>query len=126
MNDHPTLGRAPEHCAPEPADTDTAFVDLLSADKELLRIEFDEIIAANFPSGDGRQTRCPPRRPEPPVADRPRPAAPASREATACGKGFVPPDVTANRRARQRSPPLGVLNAGIPNAIQPTTPRQRR
>jgi hypothetical protein len=41
----------------------SAFLEILCADPDLLRREFDSIIAASFPDGDGDQEQYPPRRP---------------------------------------------------------------
>jgi hypothetical protein len=50
MTDHPTPERAaPEHRVATPSGADVAFADLIYADTELLHVEFDAIIAANFP-----------------------------------------------------------------------------
>lgn len=70
------------------------FLDVLCADEDLLRAEFDAIVQANWPEPPaGPPTPPAPRhrtRPRPPrVVARPRPGAPRRRT-----------------RARQRSPPL--------------------
>src|SRR3954454_5259138 len=75
MTEHPTLGptdtihlRADEPSAA--ADITAAFTDLVCADHELLRAEFDAIITANFPdAADGTQ-RHPPTHPGVPRTDR--------------------------------------------------------
>lgn len=67
MTEHPTPGPTDTvHLhAGEPsaaADTTAAFTNLVCADHELLRAEFDAIIAANFPdAADGTQRRRPTR-----------------------------------------------------------------
>jgi hypothetical protein len=94
----------PEQRASQPADTGAAFAELVCADTELLRVEFDEIIAANFPPGDGRRFRCPPRRPRSLVTDQPR-AAPARRSTVVGGPGGTRYGAAAHHQARQRSPP---------------------
>jgi hypothetical protein len=83
------------------------FITLVCADSELLRIEFDAIIAANFPPSDGRRCWCPPRRSRPVLrtdqARRRTPASPAA--AVVNGPGDAPSGVIRRQRARQRSPP---------------------
>src|SRR3954451_11917600 len=81
MTDHPPPERAaPGHrTAPKQpgttSDTAVAFADLICADTGLLHVEFDAIIAVNFPAGSGQQSRRPPRPSRPAVTDRPqRPA----------------------------------------------------
>ena len=81
MTDHPTL----EHAASGQRRTTTsgvavAFADLVCADARLLHVEFDAIIAANFPVGGGQRSRRPPRQPRPAVADRSQ--RPARRQPT--------------------------------------------
>ena len=116
MTDHPTLERAaPDHHARTASDTAVAFAELISADAGLLHAEFDAIIAANFPPGDGQRSQHPPRRPGPPVTDRPRPAAPPSPAAAADDRS--PTWVGAQPHTRQRSPPP---------ADRPTTSVARR
>lgn len=109
MTDHPTLEATAtvRVCAGEPsgaAPPAAAFVDLVCADHELLRAEFDTIIAANFPDVSGHGQRL---RPAPAVATatRPGPArrvpARPARQAVQ-GRGGA----TQNMRARQRGPPV--------------------
>jgi hypothetical protein len=66
MTDHPILEpaaavrvRAGEPSGAEPSSTApaAAFTDLVCADHELLRAEFDAIIAANFPDTAGAEQR---------------------------------------------------------------------
>ncbi|GAA1294386.1 hypothetical protein GCM10009609_74610 [Pseudonocardia aurantiaca] len=105
MTEHPVLDR-PTACPP-PRDRPAAtaeFVDVVCADGELLRAEFDAIIAANFPPEAGQACEDPPRRPAPPLCDR---AHPERSRSTGRGRR---PDRTAIRaarrhRARQRGPP---------------------
>ena len=98
MHDRPTDQGA--------ADTQSVFAELICTDPELLRAEFDALIAANYPSGDGR--RLPPRRPGPPWVERTRPKRPT---------GVSPPSgarsdsdgrtsrVGTDRTIRERGPP---------------------
>jgi hypothetical protein len=82
---------------------DTRFVELLCADADLLRLEFDAIIAANFPpTGTGQQHPSPPPRQPIPATGRLRPE----------GNRRPAPAVTGSPRrgrrvpeARERSPP---------------------
>jgi len=80
MTDHPTLEppaavrvRAGEPSGAAPA---AAFVDVVCADHELLRAEFDAIIAANFP---------------PDVADGPQPGVWTGPVVTGTDRGVRPP-----------------------------------
>jgi len=85
--------------------TTAAFTDLVCADHELLRAEFDAIITANFPdAADGTQRRRP-TRPAVPGTDRAARAAPSlapsvHRPAPGGTAGAQHP------RARQRGPPV--------------------
>jgi hypothetical protein len=109
MTEHPTLGptdtvhlRAGEPSAA--ADTTAAFTDLVCADHELLRAEFDAIIAANFPdAADGTQRRCPTRPVVPGTGrgaprDAPTPSAHGAQRGGTAG--------AQHPRARQRGPPV--------------------
>ena len=111
MSDDPALAqRAPVHplAAPAdtaPADTHAVFVELVCADVGLLQVEFDALIAANFPPGNGRRSRRPPRRPGPPRIDRARPspqAIPSSRSGPRSPSGTGTGTAHA---ARERGPP---------------------
>ena len=109
MTEHHTLDRLPpERRVPEPADTGAALVELLCADSELLRVEFDGIIAASFPPGDGQRSRRPPRRPARCAADLSG-APPAGRLTGAVrGPGRTRRAAAGDprARARERSPPV--------------------
>jgi hypothetical protein len=77
MSDLPALVHpAPEHApvATVPVDTPSVFAKLICADPGLLRAEFEALIAANYPPGDGHHSRRPPRRTRPLRTDRTRPA----------------------------------------------------
>ena len=107
MTDHPTPERAAlGYCVTTPSGADVAFADLICADTELLHVEFDAIIAANFPAGGGQPSRRPPRHTRPAVADRPRrparrpPATTAPSPASSAAAGGSQIQLT-----RQRSPP---------------------
>lgn len=83
----------------------SAFVEILCADPDLLRMEFDSIIAATFPEGGGDQGPRPPRRPNDLLTSTLRPArVPAGTTAA-----LLPPPpahrATAARWARERGPP---------------------
>jgi hypothetical protein len=80
-------------------DADTVFAELICADAQWLREEFDALIAASFSQPPAAPPPAPPRvpphrRPGPPHWWRPRPRPPA----------IIFP-VTAPRHRRQRSPP---------------------
>jgi len=78
--------------------TDEVFVDLVCADDDLLRAEFEAIIEANWPAPPGSSARLPwPDRPTPRGSRRRSvpTIAPSVRRAPADGRG-----------GRQRSPPL--------------------
>ncbi len=88
------------------AEVDARFVDLVSADTQLLRAEFDAIIAANFPRAAGRTRRRPPTRPVPSVAERRGREVPPRRGwPSRCGRKPEPARSAVGDRARQRSPP---------------------
>ena len=81
-------------------DADTAFAELICADAQWLREEFDALIAASF----GQPPAAPP--PAPPrVPPRRRPPVPPPRRQSQP----IPPDTTGRKTApghrRQRSPP---------------------
>ena len=83
---------------------DAQFLDLVSADQELLCAEFDAIITAGWgcPVAPG---------PRPPVAI---PASQQGREARSTGRSGTGPGrrcPTAGARFRQRSPPRGRRSA---------------
>jgi hypothetical protein len=107
MTDHPTPERAaPEHRVATPSGADVAFADLIYADTELLHVEFDAIIAANFPVGGGQPSRRPPRQTRPVVADRPRrPARRPPATTAASPASSAPRGGTQRHLSRQRSPP---------------------
>ncbi len=106
MNDDRTLGHpAPDHPVSAPADTSAVFADLVCADPGLLRVEFDALIAANFPPADVRRFRRTPRRPGP-TRTQPALPLPAARSVVATGSPAPIRAASApDRRARQRSPP---------------------
>jgi hypothetical protein len=113
MTEHPTLEPTDTvHLRDgEPtvtADTTAAFTDLVCADHELLRAEFDTIITANFPdAADGTQRRRPT-----------RPVVPGTDRGVPRGGGPTPSAHCAQRggtaarypRARQRGPPISGLD----------------
>jgi hypothetical protein len=81
-------------------DADTAFAELICADAQWLREEFDALIAASFSQPPVAPPPAPPRvpphrrHPGPPRWCRPGPRPPA-----------ITTPVTAPRHRRQRSPP---------------------
>jgi hypothetical protein len=97
--------RAPARRAVMPAVADATFVELVCADSDWLQVEFEAIIAANFPPGDGQRSRRPPRRPAVLVTDQPRQATSASRPAVVCGPVWTQPGAAQRDRARERGPP---------------------
>ncbi len=91
---------------PDEADVDARFADLVSADPQLLRAEFDAIVAANFPRAAGRTRRRPPVRPLPSTAERrDREVPPCRGWPPRCGREPEPARSAVDDRARQRSPP---------------------
>lgn len=89
--------------APAPAGTiDDAFLDIICHDEELLRAEFDALVAASWDE--------PPPPPPPPAGPRPadnpppRPAAPTATEQEVPPRSHRP----APAGRRQRSPPADV------------------
>ena len=131
MTEHPTLEptdtvhlRAGEPTAA--ADTTAAFADLVCADHELLRAEFNAIIAANFPdAADGAQRRRPTR----PVmtgtgrVPRARRSGPVSAPCTRGGAAGA-----QHPRARQRGPrpDPGPTGRARPTTARATEGRQNR
>jgi hypothetical protein len=80
---------------------DAGFADLICADEQWLRREFDALIAASY--------GAPPARPGPPAPPRTPPAGRPPRYLSGTrGRWTAPPSGSAKRRAamrRQRSPP---------------------
>ena len=100
------LGSAP--VATLPVDTPSRFAELVCADPELLRAEFEALIAANYPPGDGYRRSDPPRRKRPPRIDRARPAPRAissSRPRILPGPGARTSRTGADGAPRERGPP---------------------
>ena len=100
MTEHPTLGptdavhlRAGEPSAA--ADTTAAFTNLVCADHELLRAEFDAIIAAGW--GWARQHRS--------GQSAGAPTLPMRNETRSAGRTARRGTPKAGAQARQRSPP---------------------
>jgi hypothetical protein len=95
-----------------PVETPSVFAELVCADPELLRAEFEALIAANYPPGDGRRHRRPPRRAAPPRAERARPAPQALSSlpsgwpaGSPSGSGGRTARARTNHAARERGPP---------------------
>jgi len=81
-------------------DAETAFAELICADAQWLRAEFDALIAASF----GQPPAAPP--PAPPRALPPRGhTGPPSRGRPQPGPPAITPTVTPPGQRRQRSPP---------------------
>lgn len=94
------------------AGLDADFLALVCADEELLRAEFDAIIAAGWGCPQGR-------RPHPPVSTHPLPKrseAPSTRPAGIAARRHSP---TVPARARQRSPPRHQLRPANSGNGQP-------
>jgi hypothetical protein len=80
-------------------ETDAAFTDLICADPQWVREEFDALISASF-----SEPPSPPRPTPPPVPPRPgHPSAPSWRPATVPVAAALP--VARPAHGRQRSPP---------------------
>jgi hypothetical protein len=107
MTDHRTpLRAAPHQRVATPSGADVTFGDLICADPGLLHVEFDAIIAANFPVCGGQPSRRPPRQTRPAVADRPRrPARRQPATTAASPASSAPRGGTQMHLPRQRSPP---------------------
>jgi hypothetical protein len=124
MNDHPALAcEAPDHPVSTPADLQSVFAELVCADPGLLQAEFDALIAANFPPGNGRRSRHPPRRSAPPGTDRARPtpqAVSASRSGPRSGSAG---GIGTDRAARERGPPRQHARTRIGQESKPATRR---
>ncbi len=111
---------------PDEADVDARFADLVSADPQLLRAEFDAIIAANFPRTAGRARRRPPARPVPPIAERQgREVPPCRGRPSSCGRKPEPARSAVDDRARQRSPPRRRTRVDPSVSIPPGRPGGR-
>jgi hypothetical protein len=84
------------------------FTELVCADPELLRAEFEALIAANYPPGDGHRNHRPPRQTRPLRTDRARPAPRASssrRPGLWSRPGGRAGPTGADRAPRERGPP---------------------
>jgi hypothetical protein len=102
-------------------DAELAFADLICADVQWLREEFDALIAASFDQPPAAPPPAPPRVPP----HRHHPATPARRYPRPCCRAMTPP-VTAPGHCRQRSPPPQPSRARLrPPQVQPRQPRQR-
>jgi len=114
MSDLPALIHPAGEClgsvavATYPVDTPSRFAEVVCADAELLRAEFEALIAANYPFGDGQPRSCPPRRKRPLLIDRARPeprAISSSRPGLRPRPGGRKGRAGADRVARERGPP---------------------
>ena len=99
--------RAPGDAAATSSDAvDAIFADLLCADSDLLRLEFDAITATPSRTGAGQRHRCPPaRRPQVATSRRRPPADPVGPGPTTAGPPRVRPTAF---EPRERSPPATV------------------
>ncbi|MHA6783499.1 hypothetical protein ACVGOW_21290 [Pseudonocardia saturnea] len=108
MIGHPTLGPAATVvvCSTGPADDAPAtatFADLVCADPDLLRAEFDAIITANFPGPAEHPQRRDPAVTVATMADPdPRPGRPVGHGPRGRGPAFPAP----HPRPRERGPPI--------------------
>jgi hypothetical protein len=102
-----------------PSRLESDFIALICADTELLRAEFEEIVAAGWQSG-------PPARPTP---ERGRHRGPDSAEHRAeIGDGQpapAPPGHGCHEQARQRSPPRRWPPTAVPTSSHPITAARR-
>ncbi len=106
MTDHRVLDpQVPVHPVPTP--TRWVFTELVCADPGLLRVEFNALIAVNFPPAEGRRDRRPPRRPGPPGIDWFRLIPPPGPPGVGPGGVvvWIRPVPGPDRPARERSPP---------------------
>lgn len=116
MTDHPTLEptavvrvRAGDSSGAAPA---AAFVDVVCADHELLRAEFDAIIAANFPDVTERGQRL---QPATAVTTATRPMSPRRPPVGPIGHAVRDCACVAHiLRARQRGPPANPCALATP------------
>jgi hypothetical protein len=107
--------RAPGAAPATPSDAvDATFADLVCADSDLLRLEFDAITAHLSPTGTGRRLRCPPRRRPQVATSRRPPVDPVGPGPTTAGPPRLRPTAL---EPRERSPPATV-------ATPRTTPRR--
>jgi hypothetical protein len=96
-----------------PGGATAALAEVVCADRELLRAEFDAIIAANFPVGAGHRGRLPARRATAVTVGHPLP--PGRPRSATRARSWARDDGAGRIRARQRAPPAG-----------PAPPRHRR
>jgi len=82
-------------------DADAMFAELICADAQWLREEFDALIAASFRQPPAAPPPAPPRVPP----RRPRPGPPGQHCPRPCPPAMILP-ITAPRQRRQRSPPV--------------------
>ncbi len=81
-------------------DADTAFAELICADAQWLREEFDALIAASFSQPPAAPPPAPPRVPPPRGG-----AGPLGRRRPPPGPAAISPPVSTLGQRRQRSPP---------------------
>jgi hypothetical protein len=117
MNNRPTPApSAPGHVTVEsvnvesvnvgPTATRSSFAELICADPELLRVEFEALITANYPAGESR--RLPPRQPVRPRTDQAPPTPPtrAPSQSRPRSESDGPANRMGTRRTfRERGPP---------------------
>ncbi len=111
--------------------TASRFLEIILDDAELLRDAFDEIIAGNWPEGDGSPEGIPATRPVPPVAPVPPSSRPLARRAasTSMASRAQPSAVKAVRvgAVRRRGPPSPhTLNRRKETPVITTTANRRR
>jgi hypothetical protein len=98
--------RAPGDAAATSSDAvDAIFADLLCADSDLLRLEFDAITATASRTGTGQRHRCPPARRPQVATSRRRPAVDPVGPGATAGPPRVRPTAF---EPRERSPPATV------------------
>jgi hypothetical protein len=100
-----------------------SVIDAVCADPDLLTLEFEAIMAANYPAPAAHPTRHPPRTPPASATRRTRPGRP-NHPATRTPQRAAPVATPQrHQRARQRGPPTRA-HRGL--AFDPTTPRPER
>jgi len=99
--------------------TPDSVIDAVCADPELLTLEFEAIMAANYPAVADQTKRRPPRTLPASATRQTRPVRPAhhtTRTPGRAGHGATP---NRHQRARQRGPPTRARRRGI--TLDPTT-----
>jgi hypothetical protein len=101
-----------------------SVIDAVCADPELLTLEFEAIMAANYPAPADHPTRRPPRTPPASATRRTPPVPPAHPSSRTPERAAPVATPQRHQRARQRGPPTRARRRGL--AFDPTTPRPER